>query len=123
LHISGALGVHIAAFLWINEFPDFRADKAHGKRNLVVRLGLQRAAFAYIILLATAYSWLALAVINHPGSSGYLWGLVGAPLAAFSAWRLLHNTNNVPRLVGAQAACLGGFVLMAFAAGLGYWLT
>ena len=122
LNISGALGVHIAAFLWINEFPDFRADKAHGKRNLVVRLGLQRAALAYVILLVTAYSWLAFAAINHAGSSGYLWGLVGAPLAAFSGWRLLRNTDNVSRLVAAQAACLGGFVLMAFAAGLGYWL-
>ena len=123
LHISGALGVHVAAFLWINEFPDFRGDQANGKRNVVVRLGRDRAAFAYLLLLATAYSWLAFTVIAYPESSGYLWGLAGAPLAVFSAWRLLHNVENIPRLVAAQAACLGGFVLMAFASGLGYWLA
>ena len=123
LHLSGALGVHIAAFLWINEFPDLRADQANGKRNLVVRLGRERAAFAYVVILATAYSWLALTVMAYPASSGYLWGLAGAPLAVFSAWRLLHNVENIPNLVAAQAACLGGFVSMAFASGLGYWLT
>ena len=122
LHLSGALGLHIAAFLWINEFPDLRADQAHGKRNLVVRLGRQRAAVTYVIILATAYSWLALTVMAYPAKSGYLWGLAGAPLAVFSAWRLLHNLENIPNLVAAQAACLGGFVSMAFASGLGYWL-
>ena len=123
LHLSGALGLHIAAFLWINEFPDLRADKASGKRNLVVRLGRERAAFTYVVILATAYSWLALTVMAYPASSGYLWGLAGAPLAVFSAWRLLHNVENIPNLAAAQAACLGGFVSMAFASGLGYWLT
>lgn len=123
LHLSGALGLHIAAFLWINEFPDLRADKASGKRNLVVRLGRERAAFTYVVILATAYSWLALTVMAYPASSGYLWGLAGAPLAVFSAWRLLQNVGNIPNLVAAQAACLGGFVSMAFASGLGYWLT
>jgi hypothetical protein len=76
-----------------------------------------------VIILATAYSWLALTVMAYPASSGYLWGLAGAPLAVFSAWRLLQNLENIPNLVAAQAACLGGFVSMAFASGLGYWLT
>ena len=34
------LGFLITAIIWINEFPDYPADKEAGKRNLVVRLGL-----------------------------------------------------------------------------------
>jgi 1,4-dihydroxy-2-naphthoate octaprenyltransferase len=38
------LGLAIAAFLWINEFPDYAADKEVGKNTLVVRLWGQKAA-------------------------------------------------------------------------------
>ena len=37
--LSLPLGLLIAAFLWINEFPDYSADAMSGKRTLVVRLG------------------------------------------------------------------------------------
>ena len=36
--------VLIAAFLWVNEFPDYRSDLAAGKRTWVVRLGRRKAA-------------------------------------------------------------------------------
>ena len=122
LHIACALGLHIAGFLLINEFPDARADQAAGKRHLVVRLGPDKAAFFYVTLVACAYCWLGLTVLAYPQASGYLWGLAGLPLAAFSAWRLLHNTDDIAALIPAQAATLGGFVLMAFGAGSGYLL-
>jgi 1,4-dihydroxy-2-naphthoate octaprenyltransferase len=122
LHVSCALGLHIAAFLWINEFPDSRADLAAGKRNLIVRLGTQRAAFAYALLVAAAYCWLGLTGLVYPAALGYLWGFAGLPLAVFSAWRLLNSTGNIPAMIPAQVASLGGFVVMAFASGAGYLL-
>lgn len=123
LHVACALGVQVAAFLWINEFPDLRADKASGKRNLVVRLGAERAAFTYVLILATAYCWLALTAFTYPEGRGFLWGFAGIPMAVFSAWRLLNNYENISAIIPAQIACLGGFVLMAFGAGLGYLLS
>ena len=122
VHVSCALGVHIAAFLWINEFPDSRADLTAGKRNLVVRLGPQRASLAYVALLTTAYCWLGFTVFVYPNSLGYLWGFAGLPLAIFSAWRLLHSSANIPAIIPAQTASLAGFVLMAFGGGAGYLL-
>jgi 1,4-dihydroxy-2-naphthoate octaprenyltransferase len=120
LHAAMALGVLVAAFLWINEFPDYGADKQAGKNNLVVRLGLERAALAYVVILATGYLWLALTALYYPAASGLLWGLAGAIPAAFSAWRLLQSGGVTAQIIPAQAACLGSFVAMAVGAGLGY---
>lgn len=121
LHASMALGLLVAAFLWINQFPDYAADKAAGKNNLVVRLGLPAAAFVYVVILVTGYLWLILASEHFTGARGMLWGLLGTAPAAFSAWRLLEAHNGDTRkLIPAQAACLGSFLLMAVGTGLGY---
>jgi len=45
----------IAAVLWINEFPDIDADRAVGKKTLVLRLGYLRSVSVFIALLAASY--------------------------------------------------------------------
>ncbi|HET9251445.1 MAG TPA: prenyltransferase, partial [Candidatus Eisenbacteria bacterium] len=54
------LGLLIAAFLWINEFPDVRADRAAGKRTLVVSLGPRAASYGYAALAVIAYALIAI---------------------------------------------------------------
>jgi len=49
------IGLLIAAVLWINEFPDVDADRAVGKKTLVLRLGYLRSVSVFIILLAASY--------------------------------------------------------------------
>lgn len=122
IHLSLILGLLVACFLWINEFPDWRADAGAGKRNLVVRLGRERAALAYVVLAASAYGWLLLLVLREPDGL-YVWpGLVGAVPAAFSAWRLQGVEGDIAGLVPAQAAALASFLMMAAGSGLGYAL-
>jgi 1,4-dihydroxy-2-naphthoate octaprenyltransferase len=57
------LAALIAAVLYINEFPDYAADKAVGKRTWVVRLGRPKAAYVYAALMAIPYlssiAWVA----------------------------------------------------------------
>ena len=123
VHLAMILGLLVAAFLWINEFPDYRADKAAGKNNLVVRLGPERAAMAYVTLVTSAYVWLGLLVVTQPAGQ-VLWpGLLGAAPATFSIWRLLDFEGDVGRLVPAQAAALVSFLLMAIGSGIGYVLS
>lgn len=45
----------IAALLYINEFPDYEADKTAGKLTLVVRLGPEKARYFMLAFLAGAY--------------------------------------------------------------------
>jgi 1,4-dihydroxy-2-naphthoate octaprenyltransferase len=41
------IGLTIFNVILLNEFPDFPADRTAGKRNLAVRLGLERASWLY----------------------------------------------------------------------------
>jgi 1,4-dihydroxy-2-naphthoate octaprenyltransferase len=56
-------GLHVANLLYINQFPDLKADAAAGKLNLVVRLGPDRARWLYPAILGAACLWLAAMVI------------------------------------------------------------
>jgi len=120
IHVSMVLGLLVSAFLWINQFPDYRADRAAGKNNLVVRLGLEASALVFVIMLVTGYLWLILAAQHFIEARGILWGLLGSAPAAFAAWRALESQSDISKLVPAQAACLASFVMMAAGSGLGY---
>ena len=122
IHASMVLGILVAAFLWINQFPDYRADLAAGKKNLVVRLGLSNSALVFAVLVASGYLWLLLAALHFAGARGMLLGIIGAGPAAFAVWRALGKADNVSALIPAQAASLASFVLMAAGSGLGYLL-
>jgi len=122
IHASMALGLLIAAFLWINQFPDYDADKAAGKNNLVVQLGRETASIVYVVLVATGYIWLLLCA-NYYQAHGMLWGSLGAVPAVFSAWRLIASNGVTHEVIPAQAACLLSFILMACGSGVGYWLA
>ena len=45
----------IAGVLYINEFPDYAADKKVGKDTLVVRLGKERAVNGYVIIMSLVF--------------------------------------------------------------------
>ena len=115
------LGLLIGAFLWINEFPDFRADAAHGKNNLVVRLGLGNASRAFVGLVLAAFALLAsLPFLGLP--AGVLLGGLGAIPCLWAAGRLLRSPDRVPRLIPAQEMTLLGFLLYALGCGFGWLL-
>jgi 1,4-dihydroxy-2-naphthoate octaprenyltransferase len=115
---SVPLGLLVGAFLWINEFPDRRADATAGKRTLVVRLGAERASTAFAGIVAAAL--LALAALPLAGlPPAVLLGAVGfVPLLA-AARRLRSSPDVTARIVAAQGWTLLGFVLVALAMSIG----
>jgi 1,4-dihydroxy-2-naphthoate octaprenyltransferase len=113
------LGLAIGAFLWINEFPDARADAAAGKRTLVVRLGRHRAAWGFAALLAAA--WLAIALLPLAGLPRTVWlAAIGVPHAIAATRRLVRCPDITREIVPAQAWTLLSFILMAIGLGAGF---
>jgi len=120
--LSVPLGALIAAFLWINEFPDYDADRGAGKRTLVVRLGRGAASRVFAIIVALAYVGMAaLALTSLP--STILLGLAGVPFALAAAVRLAQDPQATPRIIPAQAWTLLSFLLMAAGSALGLLLA
>ncbi len=119
--LSLPLGLMVAAFLWVNEFPDFHADRAAGKRNLVVRMGRPRASRVFAGVVAGAF--LLQVLLPGMGLSRWVWlGLFGLPPAMAAARRLLRSPETTALVIAAQRWTLESFVLIAVAAGLGVML-
>lgn len=97
------LSTLIAAVLYVNEFPDYEADGAVGKRTLVVRLGKDRAVIGYGALMAATYLLILAGVAVGLTSPLTLLGLLTAP-AALKAYRCarLHFSDS-KQLVPANA--------------------
>jgi 1,4-dihydroxy-2-naphthoate octaprenyltransferase len=71
----------IAAVLYINEFPDYTADKQVGKNTLVVRLGRERAVLLYALIMIGAYLSIGIGWATGALPATTLLGLITLPIA------------------------------------------
>jgi len=116
------LGLFTAAFLWANEFPDYAADAATGKRNLVVQLGRQRAARVMPWIYASGFAVLTVVAVVE-NAPHYAWGWIALPAAAFASVHVWRDPETFYRHHPVQPAALLAFVLYAVGVGVGVTLT
>jgi len=108
----------VANVLYINQFPDVRADAHAGKNTVVVRLGVARARWGYALIAMLCYAWVLAMVLL-----GRLPALASASLIAaapsLAAMRILRrHAGEPPALAPAikmtiAAATLHGLLLAA----------
>ena len=109
--------LHVANILYINQFPDRRADQSVGKRTIVVRLGPDLARWGYALIAGLAHAWLLgmlLAGYLPPAAAVALFTL---PLSIAAGRRLLRDAEQPAALVPAikqtiLAANLHGLLLV-----------
>jgi len=121
LWLSLPLAVLIGGFLWINEFPDYRADLSAGKRTLVARLGRPRASQGFMILMLAAAILMVLLPVALVPRGAWL-GAVAVPAALTSARMVQAAPEETRRIVPAQARTLLAFVVYALGTGIGLLL-
>lgn len=110
----------IAAVLYINEFPDYRADKAVGKNTLVVRLGRQGAAYGYALIMLVTYASILLNAITGTTPVYTLFALISLPLAFEATRHTLRFHSESFKLVPANALTILVHLLTGFLISLGY---
>ncbi len=115
LAVGLPLAFLITAILWINEFPDLKADAAAGKNQLVVRLGLRRARRVYAALMLAPFAsiFLLLEAFHLPDLLVGAW--VALPLAVQAirvAWRV---PPTEPEFIPAQALTIQTHALVGLA--------
>jgi len=113
----------IAGVLYINEFPDCAADKAVGKKTLVVRLGRDKAVYGYALMVFGAYASVLLAVLARVAPSYVLLALVPLPLALESVRHALKFHSKSSSLVPSNAMTIVLHLTTSLLISLGYLMS
>ncbi|MHA2140891.1 MAG: 1,4-dihydroxy-2-naphthoate octaprenyltransferase [Candidatus Thorarchaeota archaeon] len=114
------LAILITAVLYINEFPDAKADEAAGKLTIVVRLGRKRAATGYGVLMVFVYSTMMIGILLNFVSLYAMVALTTLPLAIFATRHAIEHHSNTPVLVPANAATVVNHLLTGLYLTLAY---
>lgn len=103
LLVSLPIAFLIINVLWINQFPDYEVDKAHNKKNGVVRLGKEKAVAVYAVLFALSYlSVIAVAV--YAGNMVWLLPLLTVPFAVKAVINCRRHKDDIGKLIASNAA-------------------
>lgn len=110
----------ITAILFINQFPDMRADAAVGKRHWVVRLGRRAAVPWYVALVVAAPVSLLAGVALGWLPREALLGLAGAVMLPKMVRTVQRHYDEPVSLAPANAATIGCHLVtgLAMLAGL-----
>ena len=102
-----AYALLVVSILYINQFPDRRADEAAGKRHWVVRLGARVAPIGYALTGALAYAWVVGAVLVTALPAMALVALATLPMTFAAARSLFAHAETPAKLGGAIKQTIG----------------
>jgi 1,4-dihydroxy-2-naphthoate octaprenyltransferase len=88
----------VTALLYVNQFPDRRADATAGKRHWVVRLGPARARWGYLALVVVAHAWLLGTVLAGALPAWVLLGLVSLGPGLLASRDVIRHAADPERL-------------------------
>lgn len=100
------LGVLSSMVLFVNSFPDFDADKASGRRTLVILLGKKRASSVIWIFPLVVYGVIMTGVAAQILPIFSLITLFTIPLLIKSGQGLKQNFDNIEKLVPVMGSCV-----------------
>jgi len=101
--VVGALS---SLVLFITSFPDYDADKAKGRKTLVISLGMQKACSILWIFPAIAYGITILAVVFEIFPIFCLIILATIPLIIKSGQKLKQNYDELTNLIPVMSSTL-----------------
>ncbi len=116
---SFPIGFLITAILYINQYPDYKADKAVHKDHLVVRLGLKKARAGYYFLIFGNYVIIILAAIFGDLTYWSLLALLSLPVALKTANIFAKNYEKIKELIPAQAGTIQLHLLVGLLMSIG----
>jgi 1,4-dihydroxy-2-naphthoate octaprenyltransferase len=106
LWASIPVGLLITAVLYINEFPDYEADKAVGKKTVPAVLGRARAVWGYIALMVGAYGTILIGIALGVFPYALLLALLTMPLTYRGIRGAIRFHSDTSKLVPTLAATI-----------------
>jgi len=93
------VGILSSLVLFVNSFPDFDADKAGGRKTLVIMLGKKKASNAVWIFPIIVYGIIVSGIVLHVLPILSLITLFTIPLLIKSGLRLKQNFDDIDKIV------------------------
>lgn len=100
------MGVLSSMVLFVNSFPDYEADRAKGRKTLVIVLGKRRASSALWIFPTISYCVVIGGVITHSLPLFSLIILVTVPLIIKFGISLRQGFDDLGKLVPVMSSCV-----------------
>jgi len=100
------IGILSSLVLFITSFPDHDADKAKGRKTLVISLGMQKACSILWIFPAITYGITIIAVVFEIFPVFCLIILSTVPLIIKSGYRLKQNYDKLTNLIPVMSSTL-----------------
>lgn len=106
----------VANLLYVNQFPDRKADLAAGKLHWVARLPVATARWGYVALLGSSIAVVALGVATTTLPAAVAWTAPAYLIGGLAALRVLRDAGSPAKLAPAivltiWAAALQGILL------------
>ena len=119
------IGVLSSLVLFITSFPDYDADKAKGRKTLVISLGKENSCSILWVFPAIAYGITITAVISEIFPISCLIILATIPLIIKSGYKLEQNYEELTNLIPAMSSTLyfsritGALLVVGFLVNIG----
>ena len=97
------IGLLSSLVLFITSFPDFEADKAKGRKTLVISVGKQKATIVFWIFPIVIYSILISGIFYEIFPIYCIISLVMFPLIIKAGLLLKQNFDNINKLIPAMS--------------------
>jgi len=105
--VSSIVGLLAMAILYMHHFPQHDADKRHGKRTPIVRLGPAGAGRLVPVILALPYLLLAIAIANGSLPAWSALSFLSLPFAVLASRTALASPADPKRMTAAFANVFG----------------
>lgn len=110
----------ILALAIANEIPDYYGDRLVGKRNIVVRIGRQRAARLYGIVTMLSFALIVAGLLTGTYPALFALALLLIPLAWANAARAQEHYDSPPRFRRVIRRAIYLYILVTFLLTIGY---
>jgi 1,4-dihydroxy-2-naphthoate octaprenyltransferase len=116
------VAILITLVLYINEFPDYEADKKASKRTLVVIMGKKKAVRFYTVFLLLSYVIIIAGVVGQIFPPLALISFLTIPIAFRAIKVARKNFNKIIELLPANAATITIHLSLGLLLSVGYLL-
>ncbi len=120
---SAPIGLLVSTILFVNEVPDYEADRRVGKRHLVVILGKERAVRGIPLLFALVYASILLGAALRFTPAWTLLALLTLPGALMVVRAARESYSDVPRYIPAMAGTIAVYSTTGALLAAGYVIS